>query len=75
MTKQQLKRAGLFILVLILALALCQALLFPFSEYDTNQDMGFYDDDMNYRLEDGKFILYMGGDSRNCLSEEVDVKF
>lgn len=37
--------------------------------------MGFYDDDMNYRLEDGKFILYVGGNSRDCLSETVDVKF
>lgn len=37
--------------------------------------MGFYDDDMNYWLEDGKFILYVGGNSRDCLSETVDVKF
>ncbi len=37
--------------------------------------MGFYDDDMQYRLEDGKFIFYIGGNSRDCLSETIDVQF
>ena len=61
MTKQQLKRAGLFILVLILSLALCQALLFPFSEYDTNQDMGFYD------LEENSIDVAVIGTSLNMI--------
>ncbi|MCD7867019.1 MAG: glycoside hydrolase family 3 C-terminal domain-containing protein [Clostridiales bacterium] len=39
------------------------------------EQMGFYDDDMEYYLEDGAFILYMGGNSRDCLSETVTVKF
>ncbi len=39
------------------------------------KDMGFYDDFMNYRLEDGKFNIFVGGDSKNCLKEEVHVKF
>ena len=38
-------------------------------------NMGFYDDFMNYKLEDGKFRIYVGGDSRNCLNEELVVKF
>jgi hypothetical protein len=30
-------------------------------------DMGFYDDVMDYHLEDGTFEFYVGGDSENCL--------
>ena len=37
--------------------------------------MGFYDDDMNYRLEDGKFNIYVGGNSRDCLKQEIRVEF
>ena len=37
--------------------------------------MGFYDDDAVYHLEDGKFKLYIGGNSRDCLEDEIVVKF
>ena len=37
--------------------------------------MGFYDDQARYHLEDGKFILYMGGNSKDCLSQEVLIRF
>lgn len=37
--------------------------------------MGFYDDDMNYRLEDGKFNIFVGGNSKDCLKKEIDVRF
>ena len=37
--------------------------------------MGFYDDDMNYCLEDGKFNIFVGGNSRECLKTEVFVEF
>ena len=40
---------------------------------DKNQ-MGFYDNDAVYHLEDGKFKLYIGGNSRDCLEEEIVVK-
>lgn len=39
------------------------------------ENMGFYDDERNYRLEDGKFIIYVGGNSRECLACECDVSF
>ncbi len=39
------------------------------------KDMGFYNNDVEYCLEDGKFRIYVGGDSRNCLMAEVNVKF
>lgn len=39
------------------------------------QDMGFYNNQAEYVLEDGKFIIYVGGNSRDCLCEEVNVKF
>ena len=38
-------------------------------------DMGFYNNEVEYCLEDGKFRIYVGGDSRNCLMEEMMVKF
>lgn len=41
----------------------------------SKNQMGFYDDDMNYRLEDGKFNIYVGGNSKDCLKKEMDVKF
>lgn len=37
--------------------------------------MGFYDDDHNYLLEDGKFQIFMGGNSVECLMEEITLKF
>lgn len=39
------------------------------------KNMGFYDDDMNYCLEDGKFNIYVGGNSRDCLKTEVKIAF
>lgn len=39
------------------------------------EKMGFYDDDVSYRLEDGKFNIYAGGNSRDCLKKEIQVKF
>lgn len=37
--------------------------------------MGFYKDDGRYVLEDGKFRLYVGGSSKECLMEEVEIRF
>lgn len=39
------------------------------------KEMGFYDDDRNYRLEDGTFVLYVGGNSRDCLQQELEIHF
>ena len=39
------------------------------------QQMGFYLDDGSYQLEDGTFRIYVGGNSRDCLMQEVEVKF
>lgn len=39
------------------------------------QDMGFYDNDSNYLLEDGLFRIYIGGNSRDCLCEEIRIIF
>lgn len=39
------------------------------------QDMGFYNNQAEYVLEDGKFRIYAGGNSRDCLCEEVNVRF
>lgn len=39
------------------------------------QDMGFYDNDSNYLLEDGLFRIYVGGNSRDCLCEEIRIIF
>lgn len=41
---------------------------------DKNQ-MGFYDDDVVYHLEDGRFKLYIGGNSRDCQETEVNLTF
>ena len=38
-------------------------------------DMGFYNNQAEYVLEDGKFRIYAGGNSRDCLCEEVNVRF
>lgn len=37
--------------------------------------LGFYDDDMNYRMEDGLFRVYAGGNSRDFLMAEIKIKF
>ncbi len=37
--------------------------------------MGFYADDDTYRLEDGLFRIYAGGNSRDCLMREITVQF
>ena len=39
------------------------------------QDMGFYDNDAQYVLEDGLFRIYAGGNSRDCLEAEICVAF
>lgn len=39
------------------------------------QDMGFYNDEMEYCLEDGSFVFYVGGNSRDCLEAERRVSF
>ena len=37
--------------------------------------MGFYNDNGDYLLENGKFQIFIGGNSRDCLMEEVDLRF
>ena len=39
------------------------------------KDMGFFDNDRNYRLEDGLFRIYAGGSSSDCLMQEIVLKF
>ena len=39
------------------------------------KNMGFYKDSGEYVLEDGKFRIYVGGNSKDCLMEEVEIKF
>lgn len=38
------------------------------------KDMGFYNNEGKYILEDGKFNLYIGGSSNECLSKEIIIK-
>ncbi|MBB5264615.1 beta-glucosidase [Catenibacillus scindens] len=38
-------------------------------------DMGFYDNHGKYCLEDGKFNIYVGANSRECICQEIVVKF
>ena len=38
-------------------------------------DMGFYDDDGTYRLEDGEFVLSVGGSSGDVMKESVWLRF
>ncbi len=38
-------------------------------------DMGFYNNQGKYVLEDGLFRIYVGGNSRDCMMEEVRIKF
>ncbi|MCI8281379.1 MAG: glycosyl hydrolase [Lachnospiraceae bacterium] len=37
--------------------------------------MGFYDDERNYRLEDGIFQIFMGANARKGMMQEVEVTF
>lgn len=37
--------------------------------------MGFYDNEGNYCLEDGRFQIFMGTNSRECLMEEITLTF
>ncbi len=39
------------------------------------KNMGFYKDSGEYVLEDGKFHIYVGGNSNDCLLEEVEIRF
>lgn len=39
------------------------------------KDMGFYNNEGSYCLEDGLFRIYAGGSSEDCLMQEVNVKF
>ena len=38
-------------------------------------DMGFYDNHGKYCLENGKFNIYVGANSRECICQEIVVKF
>ena len=37
------------------------------------QELGFYDNEGNFRLEDGSFRIYAGGNSRDCLMKEIEL--
>lgn len=37
--------------------------------------LGFYNDNGEYLLEDGKFRIYVGGNSRDCLEQELNIRF
>ena len=39
------------------------------------KDMGFYDNERTYRLEDGKFRIFIGKSSVDCLMQEIEVQF
>lgn len=39
------------------------------------QSLGFYNDAMEYLLEDGAFVFFVGGNSCDCLAEEIVLKF
>lgn len=39
------------------------------------RDMGFYVDSGEYVLEDGLFRIYVGGNSAQCLKQEIEIKF
>ena len=38
-------------------------------------ELGFYDNEGMYRLEDGLFRIYAGSSSENCLMEELRIRF
>ncbi len=39
------------------------------------REMGFYDNNGQYRLESGLFRIYVGGGSRDCLMQEIRLSF
>ncbi len=39
------------------------------------KDMGFYNNQGEYVLEDGKFNIFIGGNSKDCLSQQVAIHF
>lgn len=39
------------------------------------ESLGFYDNEMNYRLEDGKFNVFVGSNSRDCQKIEIEITF
>lgn len=39
----------------------------------SKDQMGFYDDDAVYHLENGKFIIYIGGNSKECLEQKITI--
>ena len=39
------------------------------------KDMGFYNNEKEYMLEDGKFNIFIGTSSEDCLCEQVTVNF
>lgn len=39
------------------------------------KDMGFFNNEGGYCLEDGKFRIYAGGNSKECLMREINLKF
>ena len=58
----------------------CRVTLTPGEERDVRfslakKDMGFYDNEGQYRLEDGLFRIYVGGSSRDCLMQEIRLTF
>jgi beta-glucosidase len=58
----------------------CRVILEPGEEREIRftlpkKAMGFYDNDGNYRLEDGLFRFFVGGSSRETLQQEVEIEF
>jgi len=41
----------------------------------TKKNLGFYDNNGEYQLESGEFVIYVGGNSADCLSQEVIINF
>ena len=39
------------------------------------KDLGFYDNDGQYRLEDGLFRIFVGGSSRETIAQELCLRF
>ncbi len=54
-----------------LAASSCKTLRFTLSK----SEMGFYDDEGVYRLEDGEFRIYVGLNSRDCQATNLRVRF
>ena len=58
----------------------CRVTLSPGEEREIRftlkkKDMGFYDNAGRYLLEDGLFRLFVGTSSRDCLMQEIELKF